>query len=119
MESKLEQAETQMAILRSTVAASTKIRLQKSTDVDEEKSVADMEFKELEKENKSYKLELTRLEDLCNTLVADAEESASLLQEMDAERRGSPDARCAFSDRILHSRMPLDPTHVCLKHTCV
>jgi ubiquitin-activating enzyme E1 len=28
------------------------------------------------------------------------------------------DARCAFSDRNLHSRMPLDPTHV-LKRTCV
>jgi hypothetical protein len=29
-------------------------------------------------------------------------------------------ARCAFSDRILHSRMPLDPTHVRLKllHAC-
>jgi hypothetical protein len=25
--------------------------------------------------------------------------------------------RCAFSDRILHSRMPLDPTHVRLKQT--
>jgi hypothetical protein len=28
-------------------------------------------------------------------------------------------ARCAFSDRILHSRMPLDPMHVRLKQTCV
>jgi hypothetical protein len=28
-------------------------------------------------------------------------------------------ARCAFSDRNLHSRMPLDPTHVRLKRTCV
>jgi hypothetical protein len=27
--------------------------------------------------------------------------------------------RCAFSNRILHSRMPLDPTHVRLKQTCV
>jgi beta-glucosidase-like glycosyl hydrolase len=28
--------------------------------------------------------------------------------------------RCAFSDRVLHSRMPLDPTHhVRLKRTCV
>jgi ubiquitin-activating enzyme E1 len=27
--------------------------------------------------------------------------------------------RCAFSDRNLHSRMPLDPTHVRLKRTCV
>jgi len=27
--------------------------------------------------------------------------------------------RCAFFDRILHSRMPLDPTHGCLKRTCV
>jgi hypothetical protein len=29
-------------------------------------------------------------------------------------------ARCAFSDRILHSRLPLDPTHVRLKlfHAC-
>jgi hypothetical protein len=27
--------------------------------------------------------------------------------------------RCAFSDRKLHSRMPLDPTHVRLKRTCV
>jgi hypothetical protein len=29
-------------------------------------------------------------------------------------------ARCAFSDRNLHSRMPLDPTHVCFKlcHAC-
>jgi hypothetical protein len=29
-------------------------------------------------------------------------------------------ARCAFSDRNLHSRMPLDPTHVRLKllHAC-
>jgi hypothetical protein len=27
--------------------------------------------------------------------------------------------RCTFSDRILHSRMPLDPTHVCFKRTCV
>jgi hypothetical protein len=28
--------------------------------------------------------------------------------------------RCAFSDRILHSKMPLDPTHVRLKllHAC-
>jgi hypothetical protein len=26
-----------------------------------------------------------------------------------------PFVRCAFSDRILHSRMPLDPTHVRLK----
>jgi hypothetical protein len=28
--------------------------------------------------------------------------------------------RCAFLDRTLHSRMPLDPTHVCLKleHAC-
>jgi dynein heavy chain len=29
------------------------------------------------------------------------------------------DARCAFSDRNLHSRMPSDPTHVRLKRTCV
>jgi hypothetical protein len=28
-------------------------------------------------------------------------------------------ARCAFSNRILHSRMPLDPTHVRFKQTCV
>jgi TPR repeat protein len=28
-------------------------------------------------------------------------------------------ARCAFSDRNLHSRMPLDPTHVRLKRTRV
>jgi hypothetical protein len=27
--------------------------------------------------------------------------------------------RCAFSDRNLHSRMPLDPTPVRLKRTCV
>jgi hypothetical protein len=27
--------------------------------------------------------------------------------------------RCEFSDRSLHSRMPSDPTHVCLKPTCV
>jgi hypothetical protein len=27
--------------------------------------------------------------------------------------------RCAFSDRNLHARMPLDPTHVRLKQTCV
>jgi hypothetical protein len=27
--------------------------------------------------------------------------------------------RCAFSNRILHSMMPLDPTHVRLKRTCV
>jgi hypothetical protein len=27
--------------------------------------------------------------------------------------------RCLCFDRILHSRMPLDPTHVCLKRTCV
>jgi hypothetical protein len=26
--------------------------------------------------------------------------------------------RCTFFDRKLHSRMPLDPTHVC-KRTCV
>jgi hypothetical protein len=30
-----------------------------------------------------------------------------------------PTVRCAFSDRILHSRMPLDPTHVRFKRTCV
>jgi hypothetical protein len=29
------------------------------------------------------------------------------------------EVRCAFSDRILHSRMPLDPTHVRLKRTRV
>jgi hypothetical protein len=29
------------------------------------------------------------------------------------------EVRCAFSNRILHSRMPLDPTHVRLKRTCV
>jgi hypothetical protein len=28
-------------------------------------------------------------------------------------------ARCAFSGRKLHSRVPLDPTHVCLKRTGV
>jgi hypothetical protein len=28
-------------------------------------------------------------------------------------------ARCSFSDRSLHSRMPLDPTHVRVKQTCV
>jgi hypothetical protein len=28
-------------------------------------------------------------------------------------------ARCAFSGRILHSRVPLDPTHVSLKRTCM
>jgi hypothetical protein len=30
------------------------------------------------------------------------------------------EARCALSDRNLHPRMPLDPTHVCLKllHAC-
>jgi hypothetical protein len=28
-------------------------------------------------------------------------------------------ARCAFSDRNLHARLPLDPTHVRLKRTCV
>jgi hypothetical protein len=27
--------------------------------------------------------------------------------------------RCAFFGRYLHSRMPLDPTHVRLKRTCV
>jgi hypothetical protein len=27
--------------------------------------------------------------------------------------------RCTFSDRILHSKMPLDPTHVRLKQTCM
>jgi serine/threonine protein kinase len=27
--------------------------------------------------------------------------------------------RCSFLDRIVHSRMPLDPTHVQLKRTCV
>jgi hypothetical protein len=27
--------------------------------------------------------------------------------------------RCAFTDRNLHSRMPLDPTHVRFKRTCV
>jgi hypothetical protein len=27
--------------------------------------------------------------------------------------------RCAFFDRNLHSRMPLDPTHVRFKRTCV
>jgi hypothetical protein len=27
--------------------------------------------------------------------------------------------RCAFPDRNLHSRMPLDPTHVRFKRTCV
>jgi hypothetical protein len=29
------------------------------------------------------------------------------------------DARCAFSDRNLHSRMPLDPSHFRLKRTGV
>ena len=29
------------------------------------------------------------------------------------------DVRCAFSNRILHSRVPLNPTHVGLKRTCV
>jgi hypothetical protein len=35
--------------------------------------------------------------------------------------KGIPAAavRCAFSDRNSHSRMPLDPTHVCLKRTRV
>jgi hypothetical protein len=28
-------------------------------------------------------------------------------------------ARCAFSDRNLHSRMPLDPMHVRFKRICV
>jgi hypothetical protein len=32
---------------------------------------------------------------------------------------GARFARCAFSDRNLHSRMPLDPTHVRFKRTCV
>jgi hypothetical protein len=36
-----------------------------------------------------------------------------------ASLRGLSRARCAFSDRNLHSRMPLDPTHVRLKRTCV
>jgi hypothetical protein len=33
---------------------------------------------------------------------------------------GCSQVRCAFSDRNLHSRMPLDPTHVRLKleHAC-
>jgi hypothetical protein len=32
---------------------------------------------------------------------------------------GSYIVRCAFSDRNLRSKMPLDPTHVRLKPTCV
>jgi ATPase subunit of ABC transporter with duplicated ATPase domains len=32
---------------------------------------------------------------------------------------GENGVRCAFSDRILPSRMPLDPTPVRLKRTCV
>jgi hypothetical protein len=28
-------------------------------------------------------------------------------------------ARCAFFDRNVHSRLPLDPTHVRVKQTCV
>jgi Tat protein secretion system quality control protein TatD with DNase activity len=35
------------------------------------------------------------------------------------EEGAGDDARCAFSDRNLHSRIPLDPTHVRLKRTCV
>jgi hypothetical protein len=30
-----------------------------------------------------------------------------------------PQVKCAFSDRIFHSRMPLDPTLVRLRRTCV
>jgi hypothetical protein len=33
--------------------------------------------------------------------------------------RGIELVRCAFSDRTLHLRIPLDPTHVRLKQTCV
>jgi hypothetical protein len=33
--------------------------------------------------------------------------------------KGGTKVRCAFFGRNLHSRMPLDPTHVRLKRTCV
>jgi hypothetical protein len=41
--------------------------------------------------------------------------------EGEAVDRGSysQQVRCAFFGRNLHSRMPLDPTHVRLKRTCV
>jgi hypothetical protein len=42
-----------------------------------------------------------------------------LTEDASPMKRKSDLARCAFSDRILHSRMPLDPTHVRSKRTCV
>jgi hypothetical protein len=47
--------------------------------------------------------------------ATDAAESVSAAA--DAAATSGLVVRCAFSDRILHLRMPLDPTHVCFKRT--
>jgi hypothetical protein len=60
----------------------------------------------------------------CGMLVSTLQfRSRNLLTRMDvnALERAVTNAmaRCAFFGRNLHSRMPLDPTHVRLKRTCV
>jgi hypothetical protein len=49
----------------------------------------------------------------CVRHIEMAEGLAMLLQDEEVV-----EVRCSFSDRILHSRMPLDPTLVHLKRTC-
>jgi hypothetical protein len=54
--------------------------------------------------------------------ATDDEKDAKLYKlfcDMYEEGKPNPRVRCAFSDRNLHSRMPLDPTHVRLKRTRV
>jgi hypothetical protein len=56
---------------------------------------------------------------LCETAntAADLKRSVRLFHTLDP--MGGRVVRCAFADINLHSRMPLDPTHVRLKQTCV
>jgi hypothetical protein len=53
--------------------------------------------------------------DITATIVELARAQATAPSNLD----GLSFVRCAFFDRILHSMMPLDPTHVRFKRTCV
>jgi hypothetical protein len=53
------------------------------------------------------------------TLSLKREAAATILQAGFRGTISRKQVRCAFSDIILYSRMPLDPMHVRLKRTCV
>jgi cleavage and polyadenylation specificity factor subunit 3 len=55
-----------------------------------------------------------------NTMAHDIKDEPESIETLDGRKiKRKIGAWCAFSGRCLHSRMPLDPTHVRFKRTCV